>query len=110
MKGLQYEGIEDERLPRGIRAAWQRGNVPADEREAWVERFNRQWEIVAECGVCSEPLIRGERVAHLMHHAPDAMRPLLRRAAEFGADDRGQLREWMERVLEAAEQDADDLR
>jgi hypothetical protein len=85
VKGLQYTSIDDERLPPGLVQGWRRRAAPEEVRQAWVDAFNAQWEIVGECSVdgCGYPLIRGERTAHMINHAPARLRPILRQATEI---------------------------
>lgn len=72
MKGLQYTGVDDLRLPTVVRA------LPSTEREAWVARFNEQWAIVDKCLICGEDLIAGERADHRLAHVSASARTVAR--------------------------------
>lgn len=72
MKGFQYAGGHDERLPARIRAR------DEEERAAYVAAFNEQWRIVGKCPICEEDLIAGERADHRLSHVTAAARSVAR--------------------------------
>lgn len=106
MKGLQFSSTADDRIPAGLRRSWNRRNVPEAVRQEWIDSFNRQWEVVGECGECEASLVRGEAVPHLMRHLPASVRPVLRQINELNADARAALPDALRRLYEAEADDA----
>jgi hypothetical protein len=102
-KGVQFESLDDPRLPSGARArfaalarreSWTTGKeVSAEEvfaRDAAA--WNARWAVVETCAECGRELIAGELERHVSNtHVPASVRSIAREILELEPLQRAEL-------------------
>lgn len=92
LKGHVFDPANPDSMPSFTRAM-----NPTKQKE-WAERETERYAVIRNCPTCDEPLIAEEATAHILNHAPTALRPLARMLVELSKEDRAELNKIIKAV------------